>query len=84
MKLKFKNGQKVRDKITGFEGTITCCAEYLNGCIRYSIQPELDAEGHYQESEVIDEEQLELIKEATEKKTKPTGGDRPFQPKYKL
>jgi len=84
LKRKFENGQKVRDVMTGFEGTIVCCAEYINGCIRYSIQPELDEEGHYQESQVIDEEQLELIKKPKETKKKPHGGDRPFLPKYKL
>ena len=84
LKRKFENGQKVRDVMTGFEGTIVYYAEYINGCIRYSIQPELDEEGHYQESQVIDEEQLELIKKPKETKTEPHGGDRPFLPKYKL
>jgi hypothetical protein len=84
MKPKFKNGDKVRDKISGLEGTITCVATYMNGCIRYSIQPGLDGDGHYQESEVIDEQQLEIIKPEKAKKKKPLGGDRPFQPKYKL
>jgi len=63
METKFKNGDKVKDTITGFEGTIVCVAVYLNGCIRYSIQPKIDKAGLYQESETIDEEQLELIKE---------------------
>jgi hypothetical protein len=84
MKTKFKNGQKVRDTVSGFEGTIVCEAVYLNGCIRYSIQPELDEEGHYQESQVIDEQQLELVKPVKKKYLKPTGGDRPPLPKYKL
>jgi len=84
MKTKFKNGDKVRDTISGFEGTITCTAIYMNGCIRYDIQPELDANKHYQEGQVFDEQQLELIKTIKEKKKIPTGGDRPFQPKYKL
>jgi len=84
METKFKNGDKVKDTITGFEGTIVCVAVYLNGCIRYSIQPKIDKAGLYQESETIDEEQLELIKEKKPKKTKPSGGDRPPLPKYKL
>lgn len=84
MKKIFKNGQKVRDKLSGFEGTITCEAVYLNGCIRYSVQPELDEEGHYQESQVIDQEQLELIEKPKEKEVKNHGGERPGLPKYKL
>ncbi len=84
MKKKFKNGDKVRDTISGFEGTITCEAVYKNGCVRYSIQPPLDSNGHFQESQVIDEEQLELIKPEKKKKIKKSGGDRPFLPKYEL
>lgn len=35
----FNNGDKVRDKVTGFKGTITARTEYLNGCIHYSVTP---------------------------------------------
>jgi len=84
MKGKFKNGDKVRDKISGLEGTITCVAFYMNGCIRYSIQAKLNAEGFFVDAEVIDEQNLELIKPIKKKIIKPTGGDRPFMPKYKL
>lgn len=82
---KFKNGQKVKDTVTGFEGTVTCVAMYMNGCIRYSIQPGLDGAGNYQESQVIDEGQLKLIKKSKEKEKKESpGGDRPSLPKFKL
>jgi len=84
MKLKFENGQKVKDTISGLEGTITCVAIYLNGCIRYAVQPGLDTEGHHQESEVIDEQQLVLLEDIKKKETDGPGGDRPFFPKYKL
>jgi len=83
-KAKFVNGDKVKDNITGFSGTVTAVAIYLNGCIRYQVQPELDEHGHYQESQMIDEEQLEIIKPAKKKKVKPTGGDREPLPKYRL
>jgi len=78
VKFKFKNGQQVRDMLTGLEGTIDCCALWLNGCRRYSVQPrckesEMDKKP---ESWWMDEEQLELIGEGLSKKVKPskTGG----------
>jgi hypothetical protein len=84
MKRKFVNGEKVRDRISGFEGTITAVAEYINGCIRYQVQPELDEHGNYRESQMFDEQQLERLQKKREKKVKPTGGDRPPLPKFKL
>lgn len=84
MKLKFENGQKVKDTISGLEGTIACVAIYLNGCIRYAVQPGLDTDGHHQESEVIDEQQLVLLEKVEKKEMKYPGGDHPFFPKYKL
>lgn len=76
---KFENGEKVKDTITGFKGTITAVIEYMNGCIRYQIQPSIDEKGEYRESQIIDEQQLELIiKPKPEKKERElTGGDRP-------
>ena len=84
MKPKYKNGDKVKDSISGLEGIITCVAIYLNGCIRYNVQPVLDPNGHYRESEMLDEQQLTIIKPVKIKKTKPLGGDRPALPKFKV
>lgn len=91
MDKKFKNGQKVRERLSGFEGTITAEIEYMNGCIRYQIQPRLLVDGTYQDSVIIDEQQLDLLverklfKEKKDKKDKePPGGDRPGLPKYTL
>jgi hypothetical protein len=36
-KFKFKNGDKVREKVTGFEGTITGTAFYMTGCNTYLL-----------------------------------------------
>jgi hypothetical protein len=84
VKPKFENGDIVKDKITGFQGTVTCVAVYWNGCIRYNIQPKLDKNGHHQDSEVMDEQQLELVKPIKKPEPKKKGGDRPFLPSYKL
>lgn len=54
-------GNRVRDRITGFTGIATARYEYLNGCIRWCIQPEgLDKDGKPVEDKVFDEPQLEL------------------------
>ena len=85
---KFENGQKVIDTITGFKGTITAVIEYMNGCIRYQIQPQIDEKGEYRESQIIDEQQLELIDKPKPKKKmferEPPGGDRPRPQGYTL
>lgn len=69
-----KLGQKVRDKITGFQGTITAKAEYYNGCIQYCITPPVDKDGKMREAEYFDVDQIEIIEEATESISKPSGG----------
>lgn len=89
MNKKFKNGQKVRDRLSGFEGTITAEVEYMNGCIRYQIQPWIRGDGTFQDSVIIDEQQLDLLVERKpvkekDKEVKPPGGDRPGLPKYTL
>lgn len=56
-------GQRVRDRITGFQGIAESRHEYLNGCVRYGIQPEgLDKDDKMKEVKVIDEPQLEVVR----------------------
>jgi len=38
---KIKLGDKVRDRVTGFEGIATSKTEFLNGCIQIEITPRL-------------------------------------------
>lgn len=48
-------GEKVKDIITGFTGTVVARAEYLNGCIQYQIV------GKEPDKEIwIDEAQLKV------------------------
>lgn len=59
-------GQKVRDVVTGFEGIADCRMEFLNGCVRVSVQPAMkpdkeDGRQYVQESKVFDEQQLEIL-----------------------
>jgi len=68
MNRKIKCGDKVKDPITGFRGTVTQMTEFINGCIQCCVTPKIDRDGKYPESVDIDIQQLELI---TPKKTAP-------------
>ena len=77
----FELGSYLKDKVTDFEGTAIAKVEYLNGCVRYEIQPRELKDGNKIESIWIDESQL-----ITEKKKAVTGksdpggpGDRPSE-----
>lgn len=56
-----KLGDRIADKVTGFEGIAVCESRFLNGCHRMSIAPRVKAEGDYVEERWFDIEQLELI-----------------------
>jgi hypothetical protein len=57
-----KLGDRVTDKITGFKGIAVARCEYLNGCVRYEIQPEELNDGKISETFWIDQTQLEEYK----------------------
>jgi len=81
---KFEFGDKVRDTVTNFEGTVTAIAFYMNGCVRYQVQPALTKDKtQHPDSVMFDEQQLELVKVKQVKIIKPIdppGGDRPDLP----
>jgi len=54
VEFKFELGQKVRDMVTGYVGTIISRVEYMNGYIRYGLADNLL---------YVDEDQLELVSE---------------------
>jgi len=60
---KFALGIKARDRVTGQEGILDMRAEYLNGCIRYSLQPQIKPGDNEKrpDSYWIDEQQLEKV-----------------------
>ena len=72
---KFKNRDKVRDTLTGFEGTIDCCTRWANGCIRYGVVA-FELKDAKRVFENFDEEDLELIERAPKEKAEPSGGAR--------
>lgn len=58
--MKFKLGQRLRDKITGFEGTVVGYHRWLTGCDQYSLLPE-SKDNKPSESGTYDEGRLEPV-----------------------
>ena len=56
-------GQKVRDKITGYEGVVTGRSVWLTGCATCGIQARIDKDGKRPELEWFDEIRLEVVDE---------------------
>jgi len=50
----------VKDKFTGFEGTVTGHCDYITGCDQYLVQPQTK-EGEWKDARWFDENRLELI-----------------------
>ncbi len=51
-------GVKVKDTITGFEGTVTARCQYMNGCVQYEITPTTLKEGVPQKEIWLDEQRV--------------------------
>ena len=59
---KIQLGDRVRDRITGFEGIVIGITDWLYQCRRPIVQPtKLDNDGKSMASESFDEDQLEVI-----------------------
>ena len=67
---KFRLGEKVKDNVTGFKGTVISRIEYLNGCLQYCVDPKVGKEGKMDKAHYIDEGQLELIKGRSKRESK--------------
>lgn len=78
-----KLGDKVKDKISGFNGIATATSEYLNGCTRIMIEPtKLGDDGKVLESQWFDDVQVEVVKkDAFTKGKKKVGGPPRSDPK---
>ncbi len=55
-------GQKAKDKISGFTGTITGHSEYITGCDQYCIAPESES-NKLESSQWFDEGRIQVIGE---------------------
>ena len=60
---KFKRGDIVRCKFTGFTGFVDNLVEYKFGCNRYCVQPPMNEAGVVPDAYTIDEPCLELVEE---------------------
>jgi len=58
----FRLGDKLRDRVTGVEGTVISRTQYLNGCVRYGLQPEgAKPDGAALEASWVDEAQAAYV-----------------------
>jgi len=72
--MKIELGNKVRDKVTGFEGIATARVEYINKCVQYCVKPKVKEDGKMTNGEYIDIDELEIIDDGIVIESKPTGG----------
>ena len=78
----FENGNIVKSKSMGLEGTITSRSESLYGCNRYYVQPQIGADGKVPDGWWVDEGDIKFIavglaheaKEAAQKPAEKRGG----------
>ncbi|MEA3225049.1 MAG: hypothetical protein U9Q07_03800 [Planctomycetota bacterium] len=58
-----KIGDRVRDKVSGFQGIATARHEYMNGCVRFTIDSEELKDGKPIDGHWFDEQQIEAIED---------------------
>ena len=58
-----KLGQKVRDKVTGFDGIVVAKINYISGCSQCGINPQVKSGEKYPDCTYIDNCRLEVIGE---------------------
>ena len=83
MAKKTKLGDEVEDKVSGFKGVAIAFHDYLNGCRRISVQPQVDKDGKLPDSATFDEPQIKVItKEKAKAETgqNRTGGPEKYMP----
>lgn len=77
-------GDEVKDKVSGFRGVAVARHEYLQGCLRISVQPPIDKDGKLPDALAFDEPQLVVVKTArVATGQRDTGGPAPYLPKPK-
>jgi len=57
-----KLGDRMKDRISGFEGIAVAYSCWLNGCERFCLQPPTDKNGKLLEAEWVDVSQLRVVK----------------------
>jgi hypothetical protein len=74
MAFKFELGQKVKEKVTGYEGIIVTRSEHLYGCMVYAVKSEKLHDGKPIDSQWFDEGSLEVIGKGKTDHVKQGGG----------
>lgn len=74
----FELGERLKDTVSGFTGIATSKVTFLNGCVRYALEPPVGKDGKTIDGQYFDSQQLEkvdsgLLKQVTKKRTN-TGG----------
>jgi len=64
----------VKSKVTGFIGIAVSRVEHINGCVQFVVSPKVGKDNKPQESKMIDEGSLEVVKSGTRPAKKKTGG----------
>jgi len=54
-------GQKVKDKITRFEGTVISEHNYLYSTTTYGVTPVVDKDGNFKQTEYFEADRLDVI-----------------------
>ena len=81
---KVELGDRVKDRITGLSGIAFGITDWLYGCRRVTVQPEIENDGKPADQFCVDEPQLKITKKRVikgdgqeeKKKPKVTGGPR--------
>lgn len=60
MKIQIQVGMKVKDKITGFAGTVTGVVRYISGCNQALVVPPAREDGSFISGEWFDLQRLEI------------------------
>lgn len=61
MENRIQFGVRAKDKITGFEGTVTGHSDFITGCDQYFLQPTVDEKGAKREGQWFDENRIEVV-----------------------
>lgn len=71
-------GDLARDTVTGFQGVCVVRSEYISGCARVGLQPQVDKDGKTPEPGHFDEPMVEVVKAgAIRPQPSDRGGPRP-------
>lgn len=81
---RIETGDRVRDRMTGFEGVAIATTDWLYNCRRITVQPTELHEGKPQDAVTFDEPQVELVQRAafqTHVETAPAPADKTGGPR---